>query len=88
MSATACCIENSTVCCKPVDYPGAYFICWSGAYEVVTPKTCKLYEQCFCWECFCAFPSVKDGYRNTPIAISTVQDEFIPKSMGESTICW
>ena len=88
-SGTTCCLEGSAVCCKYIDHPTACCLCWSGSYECVKPKQlCKLYEQCFCWECFFSVSSLKDGYRKTPIAQTAVQDEFLPKAQSKPIIFW
>ena len=77
------------MCCKYIDHPTACCLCWSGSYECVKPKQfCKLYEQCFCWECLFSVSSLKDGYRKTPIAQTAVQDEFLPKAQSKPIIFW
>jgi len=77
------------VCCKYIDHPTACCLCWSGSYECVKPKQlCKLYEQCFCCECFFSIPSLTDGYRKTPIAQTAIQDEFIPKAQSNQIVFW
>ena len=72
-SGTLLCLEGSGVCCKPIEDKKDCFICWSGDNEIIVPRTCcKMYEQCCCFECFMALPSVEDGYKNTPVALTTM----------------
>lgn len=86
-SGTVCCIEGSGVALKCVKDPRVCFICWSGAAELVWPRTfCKVYEQFFCIECFMALPSLDAGYRNSPIVQVTVPDHDGSRSLGDAIV--
>lgn len=60
----------------------AWFLCISTNVECVQPRTCcKVYEQIFCFECFCAMPPDDSGFRKAPVGLVTVPGAIFPENI-------
>jgi hypothetical protein len=66
-SGTCLCFEGWGSCYKCIDHPEACFLCDNKSIECVMPRTCcKLYNQCFCFECFVSLPPNEDAFKAVP----------------------
>lgn len=88
-SGTCLCVEGGSLCMKPIEDKKDLCIFWSGNVELVVPRTCcKVYEQCFCLECFAALPSMEEGYKRTPVALQNMPSRTDgTHTMGDVVIC-
>jgi hypothetical protein len=81
-SGTFLCFEGFVSRCKFVDTPVTPLLCTAADVECVKPRTCcQIYEQFFCFECFCAVPPTNDGYKTVPTGLVDVAGQVFPEDI-------